>query len=138
MKIYIHSTYSDCTLFFKALNIPRSFVKLIIKRWKEYGTWANLPRTACPHKLTARGTTETTKTPVTSLKELQLQQVKWERQHTAQCCSRQDQIVHQQFLLFCSFFIFSPSLQQPEAQKHFTMESSTCHALLCWNHNYVY
>ncbi|XP_024909675.1 centrosomal protein of 120 kDa-like, partial [Cynoglossus semilaevis] len=35
----------------KALNIPRSSVKSIIKKWKEYGTCVDLPRSGRPRKL---------------------------------------------------------------------------------------
>ena len=59
----------------KALNIPWSSVKSIIKKWKEYGTCVNLPRAGRPHKLSDRArrrlVREATKTPMTTLKELQ-------------------------------------------------------------------
>src|SRR4029434_4843941 len=59
----------------KALNIPWNSVKSIIKKWKEYGTCVNLPRAGCPHKLSDRArrrlVREATKTPMTTLKELQ-------------------------------------------------------------------
>ena len=50
----------------KALNVPWNSVKSILKKWKEYGTCVNLPRAGRPHKLR-----EATKTPMTTLKELQ-------------------------------------------------------------------
>src|SRR4029434_3466312 len=59
----------------KALNIPWNSVKSIIKKWKEYGTCVNLPRTGRPHKLSDRArrrlVREATKTPMTTRKELQ-------------------------------------------------------------------
>ena len=59
----------------KALNIPWSSVKSIIKKWKEYGTCVNLPRAGHPHKLSDRArrtpVKEATKTPMITLKELQ-------------------------------------------------------------------
>ena len=36
----------------ETLNIPRSTIKSIIKKWKEYGTTTNLPREGRPPKLT--------------------------------------------------------------------------------------
>ncbi|MGH0152133.1 UNVERIFIED_CONTAM: hypothetical protein FKN15_021872 [Acipenser sinensis] len=36
----------------KTLNIPRSTIKAIIKKWKEYGTTTNLAREGRPPKLT--------------------------------------------------------------------------------------
>ena len=36
----------------ETLNIPRSTIKSIIKKWKEYGTTTNLPREGRPRKLT--------------------------------------------------------------------------------------
>ena len=35
----------------KALNIPWSRVKTIVKKWKAYGTTKTLPRSGCPSKL---------------------------------------------------------------------------------------
>ena len=57
----------------KALNIPWNSVKSIIKKWNEYGTCVNLARAGRPHKLSARRrlVREATKTPMTTLKELQ-------------------------------------------------------------------
>ena len=59
----------------KALNIPWNSVKSIIKKWKEYGTCVNLARAGRPHKLSDRArrrlVREATKTPMTTLKELQ-------------------------------------------------------------------
>src|SRR4029434_3303293 len=59
----------------KALNIPWNSVKSIIKKWKEYGTCLNLPRAGRPHKLSDRAgrrlVREATKTPMTTLMELQ-------------------------------------------------------------------
>ncbi|XP_044191145.1 histone-lysine N-methyltransferase EHMT2 isoform X7 [Thunnus albacares] len=34
----------------KALNISRSTVRTVIKKWKEYGTTVNVPRARCPEK----------------------------------------------------------------------------------------
>ena len=36
----------------ETLNIPRSTIKSMIKKWKEYGTTTNLPREGRPPKLT--------------------------------------------------------------------------------------
>ena len=36
----------------ETLNIPRSTIKSIIKKWKEYGNTTNLPREDHPPKLT--------------------------------------------------------------------------------------
>src|SRR4029434_3119067 len=59
----------------KALNIPWSSVKSIIKKWKEYGTCVNLLRAGRPHKLSDRArrrlVREATKTPMITPKELQ-------------------------------------------------------------------
>ncbi|CAB1449807.1 unnamed protein product [Pleuronectes platessa] len=38
----------------RALNISLSTIKSIIRKWKEYGTTANLPRGGCPPKLKSR------------------------------------------------------------------------------------
>ncbi|XP_029999679.1 E3 ubiquitin-protein ligase RNF181 isoform X1 [Sphaeramia orbicularis] len=58
----------------KSLNIPLSSIKSIIKKWKEYGTCANLPRAGRPHKLSDRVkrrlVRKATKSPLTTLKEL--------------------------------------------------------------------
>ena len=35
----------------KALNIPWSTVKAIMRKWKVYGTTKTLPRSGCPSKL---------------------------------------------------------------------------------------
>src|SRR4029434_7923429 len=59
----------------KALNILWNSVKSIIKKWKEYGTCVNLPRAGRLPKLSDRArrrlVREATKTPMTTLKELQ-------------------------------------------------------------------
>ncbi|MBN3317283.1 MBP protein, partial [Atractosteus spatula] len=59
----------------KALNIPRSTVKSIIKKVRKYGTTVNLPRTCRPPKRSvwARRAVvrEATKSPTATLKELQ-------------------------------------------------------------------
>ncbi|MBN3288553.1 TCB1 transposase, partial [Polyodon spathula] len=59
----------------KALNIPRSTVKSIIKKWIEYGTTVNLSRTGRPQKLSIRArralVREATKRPMATLKEFQ-------------------------------------------------------------------
>ena len=58
----------------KALNIPRSTVKTIIKKWKAYGTTKTLPSSGRPSKLDdqtrRRLTGEATKWPMATLKEL--------------------------------------------------------------------
>ena len=59
----------------QALNISRSTVQSIIKKWKEYGTTANLPRHGRPPKLTCRTRRalirDAAKTPMVTLEELQ-------------------------------------------------------------------
>ena len=59
----------------ETLNIPRSTIKSIIKKWKEYGTTTNLPREGRPPKLTdqARRASirESAKRPKITLTELQ-------------------------------------------------------------------
>ncbi len=59
----------------KALNIPWSTVKSIIKKWKVYGTTQNLLRAGCPPKLSSRVrralVREASKRPMTTLKDLQ-------------------------------------------------------------------
>ena len=59
----------------KTLNIPRSTIKSIIKKWKEYGTITNLPREGRPSKLMDQARRalirEATKRPNITLKELQ-------------------------------------------------------------------
>ena len=56
-------------------NIPRSTIKSIIKKLKEYGTTTNLPREGGPPKLTDQARRslirEATKRPKITLKELQ-------------------------------------------------------------------
>ena len=57
------------------MNIPRSTIKSIIKKWKEYGTTAKLPREGRPPKPTDQSRRalirEATKRPIITLKELQ-------------------------------------------------------------------
>ena len=57
------------------MNIPRSTIKSIIKKWKDYGTITNLPREGRPPKLTDQARRalirEATKRPNITLKELQ-------------------------------------------------------------------
>jgi transposase len=57
------------------LNIPRSTIKSIIKKWKEYGTTTNLPREGHPPKLMDQSRRalirKATKRPKIILKELQ-------------------------------------------------------------------
>ena len=57
------------------MNISRSTVQSIIRKWKEYGTTANLPRYGRPPKLTdwARRALirEAAKRPIVTLEELQ-------------------------------------------------------------------
>ena len=59
----------------ETLNIPRSTIKSIIKKWKEYDTTTNLPREGCPPKLMYQAMKalirETTKRPKITMKELQ-------------------------------------------------------------------
>ena len=59
----------------KALNIPWSTVKTIIKKWKVYGTTKTLPRSGRPSKLDDRARRrlirEATKRPMATLQELQ-------------------------------------------------------------------
>lgn len=58
----------------QALNISRSTVQSIIRKWKEYGT-ANLPRRCRPPKLTGRARRalirDAAKRPMVTLEELQ-------------------------------------------------------------------
>ena len=60
---------------FETLNIPRSAIKTIIKKLKEYGTTTNLPREERPPKLTDQARRaiirEATKRLKITLKELQ-------------------------------------------------------------------
>ena len=57
------------------MNIPRSTIKYIIKKWKEHGTATNLPRVGRPPKLTDHARKalirEETKRPKITLKGLQ-------------------------------------------------------------------
>jgi transposase len=57
------------------LKIPRSTIKSIIKKWKEYGTTTNLPIEGRPTILTDQARSvfirEATKRPKITLKELQ-------------------------------------------------------------------
>ena len=59
----------------KALNIPWSTVKTIIKKWKTYGTTKTLLRSGRPSKLDnqarRRLIREATKRPMATLKEVQ-------------------------------------------------------------------
>ena len=59
----------------ETLNIPRSTIKSMNKKWKEYGTTTNLPREDRSTKLTDRTRRvlirEATKRPKITLKELQ-------------------------------------------------------------------
>ncbi|MGH0162753.1 UNVERIFIED_CONTAM: hypothetical protein FKN15_064569 [Acipenser sinensis] len=59
----------------QTLNIPWSTVKSIIKKWKEYGTTATLPREGRPPKLSDQVrralVREATKRPMVTLKELE-------------------------------------------------------------------
>jgi transposase len=59
----------------ETLNIPRSTIKSIIKKWKEYGTPTNLPREGRPPKLTDQARKalirEATKRPKITMAELQ-------------------------------------------------------------------
>ena len=59
----------------ETLNVPRSTIKSLIKKWKEYGTTTNLPREERRPKLTDQARRaligEATKRPKITLKELQ-------------------------------------------------------------------
>ena len=59
----------------ETLNIPRSTIKSIIKKWKEYGTTTTLPRQGRSPKLTDQARRalirEATKRPKITLKDLQ-------------------------------------------------------------------
>uniref|UniRef100_A0AAR2IYW9 Transposase n=2 Tax=Pygocentrus nattereri TaxID=42514 RepID=A0AAR2IYW9_PYGNA len=59
----------------QALNISRSTVQSIIRKWKEYGTTVNLPRQGHPPKLTGRTRRslirEAAKRPMVTLDEMQ-------------------------------------------------------------------
>ena len=59
----------------ETLNIPQSTIKSIVKKWKEYGTTANLPREGRPPKLTDQEKRaiirEAKKRPKVTLKVLQ-------------------------------------------------------------------
>ena len=59
----------------ETLTVPRSTIKSIIKKWKEYGTTTNLLREGRPPKLTDQARRalirEATKRPKITLKELQ-------------------------------------------------------------------
>src|SRR4029434_8311483 len=74
----------------KALNIPWSSVKSIIKKWKEYGTFVNLLIAGRPHKLSDRArrrlVREATKTPMTTLKELQASAAEMGETAYNNCC----------------------------------------------------
>ena len=63
-----------CRKISKTLNIPRSTIKSIIKKWKEYGTTPNLPREGHLPKLTDQARRalirEATTRPKKTLKEL--------------------------------------------------------------------
>jgi transposase len=62
----------------ETLNIPRSTIKPIIKKWKEYGTTINLPREGRSQTLTDQAKSalirEATKRPKITLKDLQTPQ----------------------------------------------------------------
>jgi transposase len=59
----------------ETFNIPRSTIKFLIKKWKEYGTTTSLPREGRPPKRTDHARRalirEATKRPKIILKELQ-------------------------------------------------------------------
>ena len=59
----------------QALNISQSTVQSIIRKWKAYGTTANLPRHGRPPKLTGQARRafirEAAKRPMVTLEELQ-------------------------------------------------------------------
>ena len=59
----------------QALDISRSTVQATIRKWKEYGTTANLPRHGRPPKLTSQARRalirEAAKRPMVTLEELQ-------------------------------------------------------------------
>ena len=87
---------NDTKKMSKALNIPWNSVKSIIQKWIDYGTCVNLPRSGRPHKLSDRARSrlarEATKTPMTTLKELQASAAKMiETMHTTTVA----QVLHQ-------------------------------------------
>ena len=70
-----HRSGNGYNYFSKALNIPWSTVKTVIKKWKVYGTTKTLPRSGHPSKqddqARRRLIRESTKRPIATLKELQ-------------------------------------------------------------------
>ena len=68
-----HRSGDGCKNISKALNIPWSTVKTIIKKWKAYGATKTLPRSGSPSKLDdqarRRLIREATKRPMANLKE---------------------------------------------------------------------
>ena len=70
-----HRSGDGYTYISKALNIPWSTVKIIIKKWKAYGTTKAVPRSGRPSKLDDQSRRklirEATKKPKATLKELQ-------------------------------------------------------------------
>src|SRR4029434_6380345 len=114
----------------KALNIPWNSVKSIIKKWKEYGTSVNLPRAGCPHKLSDRArrrlVREATKTPMTTLKELQASAAEMgETRHTTTVAwvLHQSKLHGREPLLKKSSTLVS---SDHRTFFHLTMESPTC------------
>ena len=114
----------------KALNIPWNSVKSIIKKWKEYGTCVNLPRAGRPHKLSDRArrrlVREATKTPMTTLKELQASAAEMgETLHTTTVA----RVLHQSKLYGREPLLKKSSTLVSSDHRtffHLTMESPTC------------
>ena len=73
-KVEMHRSGDGYKNISKALNIPWSTVKTIIKKWNVYGTIKTLPRSGRPSKLDdqarRRLIREATKRPMATLKEL--------------------------------------------------------------------
>ena len=70
-----HRSGNGYNYFSKALNIPWSTVKTVIKKWKVYDTTKTLPRSGRPSKLDDQARRiligKATKRPMETLKELQ-------------------------------------------------------------------
>ena len=75
-----HRSGDGYTNISKALNIPWSRVKTIIKKWKAYGTTKTPPRLGHPSKLEGQARRrlirEATKRPMATLKEVHAFMVK--------------------------------------------------------------
>ena len=114
----------------KALNIPWNSVKSIIKKWKVYSTCVNLARAGRPHKLSDRArrrlVREATKTPMTTLKELQASAAEMgETLHTTTFA----RVLHQSKLYGREPLLKKSSTLVSSDHRtlfHLTMESPTC------------